>query len=384
MIVDVSGSNSLRLNPAQELKLSKPDAELYVGQVLKTTVVKAIAADQVLININGQNINAKTAHHFSPGELLQVKVMALGDETVLQVLAQPLNQSVLQAALRQVLPKQTSANQLLATLQQLQQHPQLPPALAQQIRHLLAQITPLGQLPQHLSQAVHHAGLFWESHLLNWRKEQGSQSIHKDFKGNCLKLFANLSMNSQNQVPHHQPDNVPLPLAGAKPQPLPAANIPDISLLNVGQLQELVHEQIQQVLARITALQINHLQQPDGQYQILFDLPIKTPQGVEVIPIQISHQAATPTQAASWLVACAVNLPNLGEIQASLRLAGQQLDIKFNAAKGETVNQLSTLQAEVMKQFKHLGLVPGHYLVQQGLEDSPAPKAHFHLLDIKI
>lgn len=383
MIVDVSGSQSLRLNPGQELKLSKPSVELYVGQVLKTTVVKAIAADQVLININGQNINAKTAHHFSPGELLQVKVLALGDETLLRILPQPLNQTILQAALRQALPRQASANQLLQTLQQLQQHPQLPANLAQQIKHLLAQITPLTQLPQQLSQAVHHAGLFWESHLLNWRKEQGSQSILRDFKGNCLKLFAELNSNTATSHPS-APNHSPLPLPGAKPQPLPMALALDLSQLNANQIQQVLHDQIDQVLARITAQQINHLQQPDGQYQILLDLPVKTPQGTEVIPIQISHHAATPIHPASWVIACAVNLPRLGEIQAHLRLTGQQLDVRMNASQTETVALLGQLQPEISQQFKHLGLTFGHYLVQQGLEDSPSQAANFHLLDIKI
>lgn len=89
MPVDIGYTPSIRLNPIQELKITKPDIELYAGQILKTVVVKELNENQVLININGQNINANTAHHFDAGELLQVKVVLANGETILQVLHEP-------------------------------------------------------------------------------------------------------------------------------------------------------------------------------------------------------------------------------------------------------------------------------------------------------
>lgn len=89
----------VRLEPLQELKLTKPATELYVGQLLKTVVVKALSENQVLININGQNINARTSHHINPGELLQVKVVKTEGETVLQILRAPPEFNVLHKAL---------------------------------------------------------------------------------------------------------------------------------------------------------------------------------------------------------------------------------------------------------------------------------------------
>ncbi|MFC7782265.1 hypothetical protein ACFQY6_11375 [Legionella taurinensis] len=68
MAFDIGAVQSVRLNPVQELKLAKPAVDLYVGQILKSVVVGALKDDQVTIQINGQNINAKTAHHFARGK----------------------------------------------------------------------------------------------------------------------------------------------------------------------------------------------------------------------------------------------------------------------------------------------------------------------------
>lgn len=85
MSVEMSKTSSVRFPPGQEIKLAKPATELYVGQILKTVVVTTLSNDQVLININGQNLNAKASHHFTPGELFEVKVLANHPETILEV-----------------------------------------------------------------------------------------------------------------------------------------------------------------------------------------------------------------------------------------------------------------------------------------------------------
>src|SRR5690606_12178487 len=140
MNTDHLSTQSVRLNPTQELKLAKPAIDLYVGQVLKAVVINSLSENQVTISINGQNINANTAHHFVPGELMQVKVVQIGEETILQIIPEKTSPSILQSAIAQNLPRQASATQLFALLSVLQNHQQLPQSLNQSIQQLMTSL----------------------------------------------------------------------------------------------------------------------------------------------------------------------------------------------------------------------------------------------------
>lgn len=388
MIIDPGGASGLKLQPMQELKLNKSSAELYVGQILKTAVIKTLGEDQVLIHINGQNINAKTAHHFSPGQLLNVKVMAAGEDIVLQVIPDNVNANkTLQNAWLQALPKQMPANQLLALLNQLSLGNQLPMQLQQQIRALLANLTPLAQLPEQIHQAVLNSGLFWEAALSLWRKEQGSGAIQSDFKALLLKVFASLSPKaSQIQAAGFiQEGNTPPPLPDSIPEPLAAVNLPNLSGLSSDTLQALLHQMIDQALARLTALQVSHLKQDPSQgYQLMLDLPINTPQGPTVIPLKIKQYSARPLESAHWTLTAAVNLPQLGSLQVHLSLARQELDLRLNAQLPGTQALLEDKGSEVKGLFRTIGLKLRHYQVKLGLDENPPASNQNHLLDIKV
>ena len=151
MDLGINRPSSAQALTSQEIKLSKLDLALYLGQALKAVVLTPPNDGEVTININGQNINAKTSHHFTPGETLNVKVINTEDEIVLQVQQQAQNapglqKTILQNALLQALPKQAPATNLLENLEQLVQNSQLgqndklPAAIMQQIKTLLATI----------------------------------------------------------------------------------------------------------------------------------------------------------------------------------------------------------------------------------------------------
>ncbi|CEG57877.1 flagellar hook-length control protein FliK [Legionella fallonii] len=390
MAVEMNKSPSVRLTPTQEIKLAKPATELYVGQILKAVVVTPLTNNQVLININGQNLNAQSSHHFSPGETLEVKVVANKHNTVLEVQPKSLPLSVLQQALLLTLPKQAPPTNLLNILNQLAQLEDIPGSISQQINTILANIIPLSEVPQHLMLAISQSGLFFESLLLNRRIDKNTQQLKADFKGQCLKLLKNLPYYikpDSGLMPHQEYkllEQDPLPLPGAIPQPL--HNTPFICLPEQSpeDLFSIVKQQLNHVLARITANQINHLSDNKNGYMIMLDLPIKIADRVDVIPLMIKQHKAEPMQQSKWSLSFALSLVPMGDLQATVSLFNDRVDIKINAQHPETVNTLNEYQQEIGKMLNELGLNLHQWKLQLGLENNQIDVANLRLLDIRI
>ncbi len=390
MPVEMNKSSSVRLTPVQEIKLAKPATELYVGQILKSVVVTALTNNQVLININGQNLNARSSQQFLPGDLLDVKVIANGDETVLEIQQTSSSPSILQSALLQALPKQAPATNLFHTLNQLLNSSKLPDPVHQQIKALLHSITPLSQLPQQLMQAINRSGVFLESELLKWQREMSHFGLKSDFKGQCLKLLQTLSgLKNTNTLPAELKSILlakdPLPLPGAIPQPLHKDVL--LSLLDQSPetIQHILREQVTQVLARITASQINHLSHDNNEgFLIMLDLPIKLVDGMDVIPLMIKQHKAEPMQPSRWSISFALSLKTLGDIQTTVSLCANKIDIKFNAEQSSTINTLNQHQAEMNQILNTLGLKLREWNVQLGLENNHIDVKNLNLLDIRI
>lgn len=392
MAVEMNKSASVRLTPVQEIKLAKPATELYVGQVLKTVVVTALTNDQVLININGQNLNAKSSHHFTPGELLEVKVIANQNETILEVQQKDSGISVLQSALLQALPRQAPPTQLLQTMAYLMQENNLSPAVNQQIKAILNNLTSLPQLSQQLAQAISQSGVFLESVFLNWQGSSLQQKLKTDFKGQCFKLLNSLPKPSNPglclspESKAKQPGQDPLPLAGAIPQPLHKDSLLALLGQSPESLQNILREQITQALARITAHQINHLTHDNKEgYLLMLDLPIKTtPENIDVIPLMIKQHKAEPMQPSKWSMSFALSLPRLGDLQATISLNAKNIDVKINTEQAITMHTLNECQKEMSDVLANLGLQLRDWKLQTGLEDNHIDVANLNLLDIRI
>lgn len=389
MAVEIVQTPSVRLTPGQELKLNKPDTELYVGQILKTVVVKALSENQVMININGQNINAETSHRFNAGELLQVKVTARsGHEAILQVLRESPQLTAVQKALAQALPRQASATHLLATLAAVENRPELPAIVRHQIHQLLASLTPLAQLPQQLGQAIQHSGLFWEATLLNWRRS--NPTLDKDFKGQCLGM---LGLLADAGVKASQPAKMPtlsaaepLPLPGAIPQPMHRQPPLAFEEQTIASLLAVLREQTEQTLARIQTGQLTHLmQQPEKPYSLMLDLPLQTDSGPEVIPLLISeHRPADPAKASTWSISFAVHLEPLGDIQAKVSLQDKSVDIQIHSSQQETLELLQLHQHTFNELLSELELELRVWGLHPGLQEPEMDTSGVRLLDIRI
>ncbi|ASQ44976.1 flagellar hook-length control protein FliK [Legionella clemsonensis] len=389
MAIDMPNNMPVRLEPMQELKLTKPSTELYVGQILKTVVVKALSENQVLININGQNINARTSHHINPDELLQVKVVQTEGETVLQILRNPPELNLLHKALMQTLPKQSSPAYLLASLSGLSTVSNLPPMIRQQIQHLLTTFSPVAQLPQQLAQAIGYSGLFWENTLVHWRKTDSKEFLTRDFKGQCIKLSGLL-----NEQPHissakarfNEPESFPL-LSNVLQPPRNSAAI-SFTGEPVEHILTLLRDHTMQTLARVETNQLLHLLHSQNEpYRLLLELPLHTLSGLELIPLKIEEhrqQQALQAGKSSWSMSFAIHLSHLGDIQAKVKLQDTALEVQINADKKETVAYLTEQQQTFANLLESLGLTLTLWNVDVGLLTEAIDMSHLHLLDMNI
>lgn len=402
-----SGNQALTV---QELKLAKLDLSLYLGQALKAVVLTPMKDEQITININGQNINAKTSHQFTPGDIIDVKVVNTEDEIVLQVLQQnqsaPNQKALLQNALMQNLPKQAPPTTLLENLEQLVQYSQLaqnnklPPAIIQQIRTLLSAIPDLTQLPQQLAKAITQSGVFLESSLLQWQPGMPAENMQGDFKAQYLKLLNslpielknNLLLNTAQGTNEQLPtlNREPLPLPGAIPQPLHKEALLNLTNQSPEAIQTVIHDQVNQAISRITANQVTHLTQnalDDNKngFVLMLDIPVKTPQNdIDVIPLMIKQRKATATQPVQWSISFAVSLSELGDMQGTVTLNGNDVSVKINTEKQETIDILHQYQDDMESLIKSLGLNFGGFNLKLGLENNKIETENLHLLDIRI
>lgn len=385
MAMELVVANNLRVPAIPEIKLARSAYELYAGQVLKILVVSQVE-DQVNLNINGQNINARTAHHFNTGELLHVKVVAAASETVLQVVQDPLPLGKLHNALLQSLPRQQPANDLLALLASVRNNPGLTEPLRAQIQSVLNSVMSVQQLPKSIAEMVICSGYFMENNLA----EKRMNDISRDFKGKCLQLLALLGKDSRTNPVFgdsirqnmHQES---LTLPGALPQPHAKALLPLLNGEDVQQLLPLIREYVEQALARINSGQLNHLMHSvEHPYSLMIDLPVQFDNRHETIPILIQEEQASPLQRSRWSFMFAVQLENLGAIQAKVIANGASIDVHINAELPATLQVLANHEEAFADLLAQLQLSLGCWTLKQGLEKNNIDTGNFRLLDIKI
>ena len=271
--------------------------------------------------------------------------------------------------------------------------PNLPAAVQQQLHQLIDSITPLSRLPQQFAQAIRQSGLFWEATLLASQQQNVTQSLMNDFKGQCLRLLAvllNEGITPANPVPnsmvqqYSQDDTLPLP--GAIPHPPPRLPPPNFNDHTINSILGVLLEQTEQVLARIKTSQLTHLlHSPDQPYSLMLELPLRVDADLELLPLLIKeHRQSTTTGESSWSVTFAINLANLGSLQARLRLQDRLLDIQINAEKPATVDLLATHQQTVAELLAALDLDLGLWCLHLGLEKDDIDTSNLRLLDLRV
>lgn len=316
----------------------------------------------------------------------QVRVLAMGNPPLLEILAGAATDPRVQQALRERLPQQNGYAPLLATLGALAQRPvvrQLPPA----VRAALALLDQGVRTPQDISrpeglrEAIARSGLFLESQLARPRSNPMPLG-DEDFKAVLLRLAALL--DRQPRLPAHVPSSnadtpPPLRQRGLQAQPrvplaAPFADPPADEDIN--QLLGRLRGDVYAALARLEIAQLDAA----GAQAWMIDIPLQGPDGRDVLQLHLEQGQDAETGAGTWTLGFAIDLPALGPLQGELQLRDLHLNVRLWAERSATTERLERQFTPLRQRLAASGLQLEQLSCQTGL---PQGRSHASALLLK-
>lgn len=323
----------------------------------------------------------------------------------------------LRPALRQSLPQQQSPAPLLANLQAVAQAdsplaPLLPPRLQQQVRDFIARLPGVEQVrsAEGLREAIRNTGLFTEHNLLaaspggSVAGSSAGSTVRNDIRLGLLGIAAFLRQVMDKPAGGEKATAAPLPpsysappgrvatsspvstadtsadaTTASKPVP-PAVQTPTPqprampSLVPGMPLNEARAELLQQVEATLARIQSQHLgsqamQAESTRPAFVFDLPLRTAQGIDVFQMRIQQEARGEDNdgaAAPWSVSLAFELESLGPVRALVSLLQGQVSVSFWAESPDTARLFNDHFDSLHTQLDAAGLRVGRLQSRTG------------------
>ena len=399
------------------------------GQIFTADVLTPGQNGITLLRINGALISTQAALPLTPGQTLQVKVIATGSPPTLQIMtpdieaplasatADTLNQS-----LRAALPKQTPLSPLLANLVWLTRADGgngsvLPPAVIETARQVFSSLSTPQEISTGagLSASLQRSGLFLEARL----SQTDTTTLGTDFKAGLLRLRevlltteattpgkpaqtnpAALSAPAQMPSPSgatiearaYAQAHMPPPLRGAAlhAQPVVGSTLAEPGL-RAAPAAELLN-QVQGGLARVQLSQLASLPTSDiSPPAWLLELPVRHAGESHVIQMRIEADAQSSRQEQAgqerkdWSVTLALDLKGLGPLHIKVSVRDEKVSASFWADQSGTAELLTQHLDQLRVQMHKAGLEVASINCTAGCR-SPAQNNHMSapLLDIKI
>jgi len=345
-----------------------------IGTVLSARPLGINQDGLMVLQIGALAVEAEAPRGQLPSQF-QVRVLTLGAQPMLEVIAPQTPEPAIQVALRERLPQQNGYAPLLATLDALAQRPalrQLPaylrPALAL-LEHGVRTPTEITR-PEGLEEAVNRSGLFLESQLAQSQVDMAGLS-QEDWKGALLRLASLLddylparraSVGSNETAP---------PLQQRGPQVQPRVILPQALLLSddVDALLGRLHGEVHAAIARVEVAQL----EATTVAAWMIEIPLQGEGGRDILQIQLQQQGADAEGGAGWTMGFALDLPALGPIQGELQLRHLRLSVRLWAERASTVHRLELQFGALRQQLASSGLVLDQLSCQQGLPQSSSP-----------
>ena len=319
----------------------------------------------------------------------QVRVLSLGGQPTLEVLAGQAAEPMAQRALRERLPQQNGFAPLLATMKTMAQRSvlrQLPadlrPAMAE-LEQAMPSPADIGS-GEGLRQAMGRSGLFLESALLQSALGHAAPLEH-DWKAALLKLASALD----RQLPGKTMAAMATESGSAPPlmqrglQPQARALPPGLTALlasagehDVASLIGRLHADVHAALARIEVTQLEATTVPAW----LIEIPLRgRDDETDVLQLLLEAPADSDTQARAWTLGFTLDLPALGPVQGELQLRDLRLAVRLWAQRGESTAQLEQQFGALRHRLAACGLLLDQLTCQTGLP-KPLGRQHAALL----
>ncbi|MBV8156372.1 MAG: flagellar hook-length control protein FliK [Dyella sp.] len=343
-----------------------------IGTVLSARPLGINQDGMMVLQIGALAVEAEAPRSQLPSQF-QVRVLTLGAQPMLEVIAPHTPEPAIQVAMRERLPQQNGYAPLLATLDALAQRPalrQLPsylrPALAL-LEHVVRTPTEITR-GEGLREAISRSGLFLESQLAQSQLDMAALS-QEDWKGALLRLASLLDDYLPGRRAATSGNETPPPLQQRGLQPQPRIALPP-ELLNddVDALLIRLHGEVHAALARVEVAQL----EATTVSAWMIEIPLQGEGGPDILQIQV-QQHADAEAGSAWTLGFTIDLPALGPIQGELQLRDLRLAVRLWAERAGTVHKLEHLFGALRQQLAATGLILDQLSCQQGLPHASSP-----------
>jgi len=412
--------------PSQSVLLKLSPNLFKLGQVLNVIVAK-VEQNALLLTVqnkftdqNGTPLNiqlrAPRAANIEAGQRLQVEVTDLKQNIPsLKVIDSQRPALVLTDLLNQAQIKQQPLQQLLNNLIQVKTSQglfnALPKEVTEKIDTLWRALPEQSQMQRsnNVKHAIQYAGPFLESQLLKLGLQQNRFFPAMDTKNNLLRLAEALrqqnNISASREAHTHTQTTTPLTqtasttttqasqptsttahtaqaAADNKAIPVPTKVDPNIPTppakqstmlpsMNANQILELLTQQTEGSLQRTLTQQLQMLNADNLRQQLIFELPVKHGNNVDVFdmrihPDQQGHQQDTD-QARPWTIMMAFDLEGLGPIRAQISLFNERISTHWWAEQPNTVELFQLHMEALQNRLSQVGLEVDKVRCQQGV-----------------
>jgi Flagellar hook-length control protein FliK len=384
-------------------------SQWLLGQTLNATVTGRKSADTLILQIQNQQIEAKTTPDklINIGDQLKLVVTKLSNPVVLQVL-QPDTSKIIheikQQILRENIPKQASMKKMTTVLNQVSNNVRevikfLPAPIEQQFKKLIEHLPLKSNLNNEagLKATIKNSGIFLESKLLteasiikkspehvspkrlsatSATNQSQPQSITKDLKTNLLQLsdvITKYKQSTNNQdVNFVKQVQTTVLLETAKSSMTKIENTSKAIDLALKLDAETISKQIESSIARIETNQTKAIVTNDNQTPVWsVEIPVKDKQDIDLLKLSIqadSDSKSNNEQDKLWTATLKIDFENIGSVSAKLSI----IDKEVNAtlwSENETLSKLINDNLLILdKQIERCGLSTGNIVC---LEEAP-------------
>jgi Flagellar hook-length control protein FliK len=343
-----------------------------IGTVLAARPLGVNPDGMMVLQIGALAVETEAPRSQLPSQF-QVRVLSLGAQPLLEIIAPQTPEPAIQVAMRERLPQQNGYAPLLATLDALAQRPAL--------RQLPAYLRPALALLEHgvrtpaeitrgegLEEAIKRSGLFLESELAQAQVDMGVLS-QEDWKGALLRLASLLDDYLPARRSTSDSNETPPPLQQRGLQAQPRVLLPP-ELLNddIDALLGRLHGEVHAALARVEVAQL----EATTISAWMIEIPLQGEAGRDILQIQLQLMAEAEGGSA-WVLGFALDLPALGPVQGELQLRGLRLSVRLWAERADTVQKLEQQFGPLRQRLSASGLILDQLSCQRGLPQSSSP-----------
>ncbi len=399
--MEIKGPN-INSYPAQPSTLNKDINQLQTGQILKAVVVK-LNSEKVLFELiepkRSITLEASANSSLKQGQILSLQVVKLGPPLSLNVLDNNntlmKSTNTLNAALRVVIPKQTSMSQLLSNLHYLSiPNAKLNKTFPQQIldlsRVVFQRLPGIGDIKTAtgIKNALMSSGIFLEQQLQNTILNN-SNIIKTDTRTSLLRLATSIRsllsessslsdkastltqklgsslalQNSSSAIKNQLTNNTTLiPHTLKQQHTLNELQRSPTNLANIQHTNLALNELLRNIETSLAKIQHNQLQHfiPDEQSKTnwFFDLPIRREDGSDLFRFKFSQNNSSnkTKENNEWSVTLSFDLERLGLISVQIYLRDNKIGATVWAKKQDTYQLFNQHISSLQKQMEDSGI----------------------------